>query len=200
MQTKVWRPENDDSWLKEAVSVLKSGGIIAFPTESSYGLAVDIYNSRAMSQLFAVKGRDFNKSVPVLVTNSGQVSNLTEAKSESANQLMKTYWPGPLTIVFKGKDQPTIAIRHSSHKIANMLIDAFEGPISATSANLAGQPNAYSVTDVLEYFKDKIDGIIDVGSLPLQPVSTLIDTTVQPPQILREAAIPANEIMHRLGI
>jgi len=200
METMIWRPEQDDNWLIEAVSILKSGGIIAFPTESSYGLAVDIYNSKAMNKLFEVKGRDFNKSVSVLVTNSKQVSDLTETKNESADLLMETYWPGPLTIVFKGKDKHTIAIRHSSHKIANMLINSFEKPITATSANVAGQPNAYSVSDVLGYFQGKIDGIVDVGSLPLQPVSTLIDTTVYPPQVLREAAIPATDIMNRLGL
>ncbi len=146
----------------EAVDAIRRGEIVAFPTESSHGLAVDAWNALAIERMFALKGREPGKPPPVLVEGEEMIASLVTEIPARARQLMAKFWPGPLTLVLPAHDnvpatlvhEGRIGIRQSPHPIASALAQA--GPITATSANLAGQPPAFDAQAVREIFGDRV--------------------------------------------
>jgi L-threonylcarbamoyladenylate synthase len=193
--------------LAEAVQVLREGGVVAFPTETFYGLGADARNETAIGQIFRIKGRNFRNPVSVIVANNGDVIPLVEEIPAAAKILMETFWPGPLTLVFRASssvlarltaDTGKIGIRVSSHPLARLLAGGLGGPLTATSANLSGEPECSSADAVIRALGDFPGTVVDGGETPGGTGSTIVDVTVFPPRILREGAIPVDLILKTL--
>ncbi|WLE97175.1 MAG: L-threonylcarbamoyladenylate synthase [Candidatus Electrothrix communis] len=174
---------SDPAALREAACLLRQGGLIAFPTETYYGLGVDPFNVEALARLFAVKQRQPDKAVLVLVAEQAQVTELAAEVPAVLQKLMSHFWPGPLTLVFPGQASLStlltggtgnIGIRHSPHPLASRLLHAFGGPITATSANRSGAPPATTAAEVQESLGAEIDLILDGGTTPGGAGSTLV--------------------------
>ena len=166
------------------VLALKQGRVVAYPTDTSYGLAVDATNKKALRKLYQIKGRDFKKP------SSFVVPSLSYAKKnslweKSVNKLVKKFWPGALTIVLKTKNKAFIAWRMPDNKIAMDLAKILHKPITATSGNVSGQPDCYSADDIIKQFKNKKlkpDIIINAGRLPKRKPSTIVKITTSSPR------------------
>ncbi|MEM2740323.1 MAG: L-threonylcarbamoyladenylate synthase [Candidatus Bathyarchaeia archaeon] len=174
-----------------AVSILEHGGLVVYPTETCYGLAADMTNIDAVSKVYRVKRRPVDRSLTAIVSDLDMWMEYAYL-DEKALKLIRRFNPGPLTIaVWKKTRVPDIvnprafAARISSHRIATMIAEKLGRPITATSANIHGETNPYSVGDVLRQIGDSVDLILDYGLLPVRPVSTIVDLTYDPPKIER---------------
>lgn len=190
--------------LYQAAQILREGGLIAFPTETYYGLAVDPFQEAALQRLFAIKKRPSVKPVLVLVPSREHIEKLVENIPPTANQLMDKYWPGPLTLVLPAHQDlssmltggtDTIGVRVSPHPVAAALLDIYNGPLTATSANRSGAKAAVSEEEVRDIFGSDIDMILPGGKTPGSKPSTLVRVTAQGIDCLREGQIPCDEIM-----
>jgi L-threonylcarbamoyladenylate synthase len=194
---------NPHDLLDEAVKVFKSGGIIAFPTETFYGLGVDPFNVKAIERLYLLKGRSFKDPISVVTRDREGVEELIEAIPQIAEHLIERFWPGPLTIVFKAREKvPPILTAHTGKIGVRIpgstetlrLLNALRSPITATSANPAGKPPAVEAGEVLRYFNGDIDVLIDGGRLPAKKPSTVVDVTGGHLQVLREGAVATTDL------
>ncbi|HCC68938.1 MAG TPA: threonylcarbamoyl-AMP synthase [Nitrospiraceae bacterium] len=184
--------------IAKAVDVLVKGGIIAYPTETLYGLGVRVMDKESVQRLFEIKGRPQDKPIPLIVGSLEVLKTIAEEIPPEAEKLIKEFWPGPLTLVFKAKASVselltagtgTIAVRIPGESFALSLSRKIDFPITSTSANPSGATPPEVADEVSRYFGDKIDLIIDGGKTPIGKPSTIIDVTVKPWQILREGAI-----------
>ena len=200
---KINADKPEEKILTRAVEILSGGGIIAYPTETFYGLGADATNPKAIEKIFTVKGRDFKNPISLIIGNPDDVYPLVKDIPESAKKLMAVFWPGALTIVFAASDKISplltagtgkIGLRVSSHPFALKIIQKFKKPLTATSANASGKPECSLASDVIEQIGDKIDAIIDGEQTKGVKASTIIDVTCNPPVILREGAISRKEI------
>jgi L-threonylcarbamoyladenylate synthase len=198
----------DAEKLAEAVRVLCEGGIVAFPTETFYGLGADARNETAVEKIFRIKGRNFRNPLSVIVANDREVIPLVEEIPAAATILMQAFWPGPLTLIFRAAPSVSsrltggtgkIGIRVSSHPIARFLAAGLAGPLTATSANPSGGPECSTADGASHALGDLPDAIIDGGPTPGGSGSTILDVTVFPPCILREGAIPRSLILNALN-
>jgi len=198
----------DAKKLAEAVRVLREGGVVAFPTETFYGLGADAQNETAVEQIFRIKGRNFRNPLSVIVADNREVIPLVEEIPEAAKTLMQTFWPGPLTLVFRASsavlprltaDTGKIGIRVSSHLLAGLLALGLGGPLTATSANLSGEPECSSTDAVIRALGNLPDAVVDGGKTPGGKGSSVVDVTVFPPRILREGAISGDLILASLA-
>jgi len=189
--------------IKKAAKIIKKGGLVAFPTETVYGLGANALNKIAVRKIFKVKGRPFDNPMIVHIADFSDLFKLTKNVPQKAKLLIKKFWPGPLTIVlFKTKMVPdevtagskTVAIRMPKNKIALELIKASNVPIAAPSANLATRPSPTTAQHVFEDLKDKIDLILDGGKTKVGVESTVVDLTTKPPLILRPGGISLEKI------
>lgn len=202
-------PENPDPVkIQTAAQIIRRGGLVAFPTETVYGLGADALNPDAVLALFEAKKRPLDNPPIVHIANSSEVYKLTQEVSAKAELLMKEFWPGPLTIVFKrssiipsvtvaGLD--TVAIRMPKHKVALALIKQSSCPIAAPSANLAGKPSPTTAKHVYEDLNGRIDVILDGGPANIGVESTVLDLTVDPPMVLRPGGITFEALKQVLG-
>jgi L-threonylcarbamoyladenylate synthase len=197
----------DAEKLAEAVRVLRGGGVVAFPTETFYGLGADARNAAAVEQIFRIKGRNFRNPLSVIVANHGEVIPLVEEIPAAAKILMQTFWPGPLTLVFRASstvlprltaDTGKIGIRVSSHPLARLLALGLGGPLTATSANLSGGSECTTAKAVIRALAEFSGRVVDGGETPGGAGSTILDVTVMPPRILREGAISCDLILNAL--
>lgn len=197
----IFLPTDDN--LKKASAVLKKGGIIAYPTETFYGLGVDPFNEDALKRLFELKGRGFDKPVSILVKDENALRDITEEIPLAAKKLIKKIWPGPLTIIFKAKknipkmltaNTGKIGVRVSNNQIAKKLLDMLDAPITTTSANPSGEKSPVTAKDVEKYFGNKLDMIIDGGELEGKLGSTIVDATEGGIKILRHGEIPEEKL------
>ena len=186
-----------------AVAVLRQGGIVAFPTETYYGLAVDPFNSAALFRLFAIKKRETRKPILTLINTREQLLPLVRVIPEPFQTLMDRFWPGPLTLVFEGGpglpplltgNTNTVGIRQSSHPVARQLSTFFGGAITATSANISGCDPAVIAGDIGLNFGTGIDMVIDGGKTPGGAGSTLVGIDKGQLQLIRSGVIPFAEI------
>jgi len=184
--------------------VFKSGGVIAFPTETFYGLAVDPFDSSAVERLFTLKGRSQKNPVSLIVKDRTMLLTVVNRIPSVAEGLMKRFWPGPLTIVFEAHPSiparlvggtGTIAVRISSNEVCAKLLSTLGRPVTATSANPSGKAPASTPEEVAAYFNGKIDVLIDGGKLPGRLGSTIVDVTTDKIKIIREGEIPSAEIL-----
>lgn len=189
--------------IQKAAKIIKKGGLVAFPTETVYGLGANALNKKAVRKIFEAKGRPLDNPIIVHIAEVKDLSKLTEKVPKETNLLVKKFWPGPLTLVlFKKKIVPdevtaktnSVAIRMPKNKIALELIKASGVPIAAPSANLAGRPSPTLAKHVFEDFGDKVDLILDGGPTKIGVESTVLDLTVKPPQILRPGGISFEEL------
>ncbi len=169
--------------LDAAVATLRGGGVVAFPTETYYGLAVDPENDLALEKLYRLKRRPPEKAILILVEDIVQLSEITRSIPPQFLPLMKKYWPGPLTLIFPAKDtlsqlltggSKTVGVRISPHPIAMHLVRGVGKPITATSANISGELPAKSPEEVEKIFGSDIDYIVDGGETAAGQCSTIV--------------------------
>ncbi len=182
----------------EAVSVLKKGGVVAYPTETYYGLAVDPGNEKSLEKLFQIKRRESMKPILVLIKDVSQLTQLSGGIPVAYKSLIEKYWPGPLTLIFPTiKKMPSLltggsgglGIRISSHPIAQAFCKAWGQPLPATSANISGKPPAESASDVKNIFGDDVDFIIDGGTTPAGECSTIVGLQGDKLMLLRKGQV-----------
>ncbi len=191
-----------------AVQILSDGGVIAYPTETFYGLGADPGNPEAISRLFRIKKREAGKATLVVIHDRAQLNELVAEVPSQAEVLIKTFWPGPLTLLFKvssaipgGLPAGTgkIGVRIPSHPVSLQLIRSFGHPLTSTSANRSGEEAATTAAEVLSAFGDEIDLIIDGGTTPGKVGSTVVDVTYSPPRLVRDGWIPFKRVLDELG-
>ena len=197
-----------DKQLDYAAQVLRSGGLVAFPTETVYGLGANALDHTAVEGIYKAKGRPSDNPLIVHITNTDSVKELTDSIPFVAPVLMEAFWPGPLTLVLpRSKNVPdiitagldTVAIRMPSHPIAAALIQKAGVPVAAPSANNSGRPSPTLAKHVIEDLKGKVDVIIDGGISKVGVESTVLDITVTPPMILRPGGITLEQLRSVLG-
>jgi L-threonylcarbamoyladenylate synthase len=190
--------------LNRAVAVLKGGGVVAFPTETYYGLAVDPFNPLALNHLFSLKQRNISKPILTLVDDRESLSTLVQEIPKLYEPLMNEFWPGPLTLIFRARvnlpslltaGTATIGVRQSSHPFARQLLRAFGRPLTATSANISGRAAAVDAYEVKAQFGSKIDMVFDGGKTPGIVGSTIIGLEGERLKLIREGVIPFNDIL-----
>lgn len=186
-----------------AASVLLAGGVVAFPTETFYGLAVDVRNEAAIERLFSAKKRSAGSPVLILIGALESLDQYVDNIPQIALGLIKEFWPGGLTLVFNAGQAISplltagtqkIGIRLSSHPVATALALAIDAPISGTSANISGQPACRNAHEVLESFGKSVDLVLDGGETAGEVGSTVLDVTEQPLQVLREGVISRKQL------
>jgi L-threonylcarbamoyladenylate synthase len=199
-------PENEKIML--AANIIRGGGLVAFPTETVYGLGADALNPEAVKGIYLAKMRPPDNPIIVHVANKGDVYRLAENVPEKAETLMNRFWPGPLTLVLKASNivprvttggLDTVAIRMPKHKVALALIEASGTPIAAPSANLAGKPSPTIAEHVIQDLYGRIDLILDAGPTSIGVESTVLDLTRDPPQILRPGGVTYEDLRDTLG-
>ncbi|MFA4640685.1 L-threonylcarbamoyladenylate synthase [Pyrococcus kukulkanii] len=202
------RDKINERKLKVAARLIREGKLVAFPTETVYGLGADALNERAVKRIFEAKGRPADNPLIVHIADFSQVYELAREVPEEAEMLARKFWPGPLTIVLpRRKVVPkvttggldTVAIRMPAHEIALRLIELSERPIAAPSANISGKPSPTSAEHVIDDFYGKIECIIDGGETKIGVESTVIDLTEWPPVLLRPGGLPLEEIEKVIG-
>jgi len=193
--------------LEKAAGTLKGGGVIAYPTETFYGLGVKFDSRAALENLFRLKGRSRNKALPLIIGEKRMLGLIASSVTESAAKLIEKFWPGPLTLLLPAKSTISglltaksgkIAVRIPGESFALDLALSLKFPITATSANISGMPPAANIDDVISYFGDAIDLIIDCGKTPGGEPSTIVDASGVKARILRAGAISADEIFAAL--
>jgi L-threonylcarbamoyladenylate synthase len=189
--------------VEQAISILKEGGIVAFPTDTVYGLGAAISFPQAVARVYDVKKRPQNMPLPLLLADKSQIGEVAEAVPPVAWLLAEKFLPGALTMVlFKSKAVPdtvsgggkTVAIRIPAHPIPLALIKGLGAPIVGTSANLSGQPSALTAEEAYTQLNGRVDLIIDGGRCPGGRESTVVDLTSETPAVLREGAISKEEL------
>ncbi|MGA2158479.1 MAG: L-threonylcarbamoyladenylate synthase [Dehalococcoidia bacterium] len=190
--------------VNQAVDVLRGGGVVAYPTDTVYGLGADIYNDEAVARVYRIKQRPFNQALPVLICEIGQAYMLTDSQGKAARLLMKRYWPGGLTIIFNKNPEfnslllaggDKIGIRMPGHDVVRAMIMELGRPIVGTSANLHDKPSTLTAADVNAQLDGLVDYILDGGACPGGVESTVIDVTVEPPAIVRKGIMKEKEIL-----
>jgi L-threonylcarbamoyladenylate synthase len=198
----------DASQIHHAVELLRAGGLVAFPTETVYGLGADALNSEAVQKVFAAKGRPSDNPLIVHIASLENVQQFAEAISEKGQKLARRFWPGPLTLVLQRKKNvpdivtaglDTVAVRVPDHPVTLELLKQFRGGIVGPSANISGKPSPTSAEHVYNDLNGKIDLILDAGSTTIGVESTVLDLTIDPPVILRTGGLSREEIEEEIG-
>ena len=188
----------DPELIQEAALVLRRGGLVAFPTETVYGLGANLEDPQAIQELYQVKQRPFEKQVTLHLPSADLVAKEGVVITEQAQRLMKKFWPGPLTLVLGRPDGSTLGFRVPDHPVALALLQATGAPVVAPSANLSGNPPPTTAQEVLRDLSDKIDLVLDAGPTTVGISSTVVDLTGTAPKILRRGA-KADEIEKELS-
>lgn len=197
-----------DAQIKQGVKIIHDGGIVSFPTETVYGLGADVFNSKAIAKIFTTKNRPADNPLIVHISSLEMLAQLVNTISETNQKLIDNFWPGPLAIVFpKSKIIPnivtagldTVVIRFPSNPIAQKLIGKCGVPLAAPSVNPSGKPSSTSPQHIRDYFDNKIF-VVEGEPSEIGLESTVINTLVNPPIILRQGAITQDQIEKVLGI
>lgn len=198
---------NKDS-IETAGKILREGGLVAFPTETVYGLGADALNEKAAEKIYAAKGRPSDNPLIIHIAKLEDLETIADIIPESAVTVAEKYWPGPITMVFEKSDVvpygttgglDTVAVRMPSDEIAREIIEAGGGFIAAPSANTSGRPSPTAAEHVIEDLNGKIDMIVDGGTVDIGVESTILDMTVNPPMILRPGAITKEMLTELIG-
>ncbi len=190
--------KEQDKIYQEAAEIIKQGGLVAFPTETVYGLGANGLEEAAAAKIYAAKGRPSDNPLILHIAEVKQLERIVKQIPDAAKKMIQNYWPGPLTLVFEKADcvpygttggLETVAVRMPNHIVAKRLIQESGVPIAAPSANLSGRPSPTKASHVAEDLLDRIDLILDGGSVGIGLESTIVDVTVTPPVILRPGYI-----------
>jgi L-threonylcarbamoyladenylate synthase len=193
---------------RRAVELLRSGELVAFPTDTVYGVGAVVWNVQAVRKLYEAKLRPVDKAIPVLLAETSQLSLVAAHLSRDALCLAGRFWPGPLTLVVpRAQGVPdevtaggaSVAVRVPDHDLARELIRATGAPLAATSANLSGQPSPVTAQDVLTQLGGRISLVLDGGPCPGGAPSTVVDLTGPAPILLRPGPVSLQEILSALG-
>ena len=209
IKTKIIKISSEHSAaIQDAVEILRAGGLVAFPTETVYGLGADALNEKAVKEVFTAKGRPSDNPLIVHIASLENAWQFTSEISEKGLRLAKSFWPGPLTLVTRRKAYipdiitaglDTVALRVPNHPVTLELLKQFGGGIVGPSANISGQPSPTSAEHVFNDLNGKIDLIIDAGSTTIGVESTVLDVTVEPPVILRVGGLSQIDIEKEIG-
>lgn len=195
-------PIDDARAPEAAVRAIAAGDVIAFPTDTVYGLGAEVWQPEAMRRLYALKGRPDEKALSILLADEEQWSLVAAEASEAARRLMRACWPGALTIVLPRRPEvpdavgplsQTIAVRVPDHAGLRRVLER-TGPLATSSANRSGEAPASSARDVVEALGSGVGVLLDGGALPARPASTVVDLTGLRPVILRQGAVTAEQI------
>lgn len=199
-----WREETAGQFWEEARAVLAGNGIVAAPTETFYGLAVNPFEAEALDRLFALKARPPEKPVLLLVSGPEMLAQVVREVPQTAIRLMHRFWPGPLTIIFPGQAHlprlltggtGTVGVRYPRQHLTCRLITAVGHPVTGTSANRAGAPPLTRAGEVAAEFGAGVDMILEAGPCPGGLPSTIVDVTSSPPRLVRAGVISPAEIV-----
>ena len=189
--------------IEKAADIIRSGGVVIYPTRGLYGLGTDATRSEAVEQIFRIKHRSPDKPLSIIIPYRRQVTDWCCEVSMAAEKLMDAFWPGRITLVFRsnrllpailtgGSDK--IGIRQPGHAVAMALVRSAACPITGTSANLSGSPGCHRISDLPDELLNQADLILDAGPLVGGPGSTVVDVSEENPVILREGAVSIAEI------
>ena len=204
MKTSIMHVDQAD-WLIPALATLEGGGLVAFPTDTVYGLGVNAYMEDSVRRLFEVKERGLSKPIPLLLGSADGLSEIVLDISQMAERFAQEFWPGPLTMVMRrrpefaylGGEQETVGVRVPDHRIALTLLAGYR-PLAVTSANLSGEPNTRTAQETYDQLLGRIDRIIDGGETSGGVPSTVVDCTGDHPVILREGPITLETLLGNL--
>ena len=205
MKTKILRASSPDS-MTLALDILEGGGLVAFPTDTVYGLGALVFDGAAVESIYAAKDRPVEKAIPVLIGDPDDLAKVALEVPEMAARLAARFWPGPLTLVLpKRPDLPeavsatqTVGVRLPDHAAARALL-RLAGPMAVTSANISGQASPSTAEEVFAQLGGRIALILDGGKTPGGLPSTVVDCVGAEPKILREGPITRDEILSVLG-
>ncbi len=189
--------------IKKTADVLIRGGVIAYPTETLYGLGAKYDLENALDRIFLLKNRPEEKALTLIIGEVEQLSLIAESISDIAKELMHNFWPGPLTLVFKARQyiskniklNDTVAVRIPGDSFALRLAKSVEFPITATSANISNLPAARDVNTILNYFDNNLDLIIDGGKTLGDQPSTIVDVTSLEARVIRQGVIEISKFL-----
>jgi len=198
-------PANDEA-IQTALEILQNGGLVAFPTDTVYGVGVLAFDGKAVESIYTAKDRPIEKAIPVLIADAEDMEKVGMDIPDIAYQIAARFWPGPLTCVVPKKPtlpesvsaMDTVGVRVPDHEVARALLRA-AGPMAVTSANISGQPSPSTAQEVLAQLGGRIDLIIDGGTTPGGVPSTLVDCTGTEIKILREGPISLADIHQKLS-
>lgn len=194
--------------LQEAGEILRQGGLVAFPTETVYGLGGDALNPQSSRKIYAAKGRPSDNPLIIHIASMEALPLIVKEVNDKVRKVAESFWPGPLTIILPKSDAvpeettgglQTVAVRLPSHPVARRLIECAGGYVAAPSANVSGKPSPTLAKYVIEDMDGRIDMIIDGGEVGIGLESTIVDLTVEPPQILRPGYITQEMLNEVLG-
>lgn len=200
-------PLAPESAFSRAREVVRSGGVIAFPTETFYGLGADPGNRVAVKRLFEIKGRSEDQPILLLIRSAGEVEQWASGTTFSASVLMERFWPGPLTLVFKARPgalpeitsgRGTIGLRMPGNRLTLYLLEVIGSALTGTSANISGGRSPETAEDAASVLGDTVDLILDGGRTTGGRSSTVVDASQEPPLLIREGAVPFNDILASL--
>jgi L-threonylcarbamoyladenylate synthase len=200
MSTERYLPATPES-IARAAQLMADGGVVAFPTDTVYGLACDLFNAAAVRRIFEIKGRPHRMPLIAMIADLAQWALVAESVPSGARILSERWWPGPLTIIVPAHagipaevlgGGNTIGVRIPDHPVALELLRQAGRPLATTSANRSGDPAACTADDVTAALGDAVDLILDAGPSPQGVPSTVVDCTVTPPRILREGHLNAS--------
>ena len=194
--------------ISRAAAVIRSGGVVAIPTDTLYGLAVDPFDPAAVRRLFAVKGREVTQAIPLIAADRAQVEQTLGVLTPAAARLADTFWPGPLTLlvvrsphladeVVAGTGR--VGVRVPAHVVARLLCQAVGSPLTATSANVSGRPATNSADALDSTVRERIDLLLDAGTTPGGSPSTIVDVTGAQLRLVRAGAISWERIEAHLA-
>ncbi len=198
----------EQKWIKQAADILKNGGLVAFPTETVYGLGANGLDACACKKIYEAKGRPSDNPLILHIAEKKDLYTIVKEVPQKAEKLMNAFWPGPLTMIFQKEDCvpyeitggfSTVAVRFPSHTVAQAIIKASGLPIAAPSANSSGKPSPTKASHVIFDLNGKIDMIIDGGNAEFGLESTIIDVSEEIPTLLRPGAITKEMIENVIG-
>jgi L-threonylcarbamoyladenylate synthase len=204
MKTEIVSASLSES-ISGALQILQAGGLVAFPTDTVYGVGALAFDGKAVESIYSAKDRPVEKAIPVLIGDPDDLEKVGSDIPDSAHRLASRFWPGPLTIVVpKRSELPevvsatmTVGVRVPDHKVARALLRA-AGPMAVTSANISGQQSPVTAQEVYEQLAGRIDLILDGGKTPGGVPSTLVDCTTSQLTVLREGPISLEELISAL--
>ena len=191
--------EPEPEKVKRAAAILKAGGLVVIPTETVYGIAANMLNEKTIKRLYEVKQRPKDKPFSIHIASKEEVERYARDILPFAYRLIERFWPGPLTLVLKSKENGKVGLRMPNHKVALSIIKEAVIPVVCPSANLSGNPACHTPNEVLKDLEGLVNLVVDAGRTPLGIESTIVDVTQLPMQILREGALSKDKIEEVAG-
>jgi L-threonylcarbamoyladenylate synthase len=200
MNTRILRASEPNS-LERAAELLRAGRLVAFPTDTVYGVGAPAFDANAVTSIYVAKERPPDKAIPVLIADASDLPRIAACVPDCARALIARFWPGALTLVLpKRPDVPeivssdeTVAVRIPDLDLARALL-RLTGPLAATSANRSGQPSPVTTADVMAQLGGRIAAVLDGGPCPGGVPSTVVDCVASPPRVLREGSVPMSAL------